>query len=207
MAKYTGPVCRQCRREGMKLFLKGDRCHTGKCAIDRYPAAPGQHGTSRRKPSGYSVQLREKQKVKRIYGVLESQFRIYFDKAENMKGASGENMLQLLERRLDNVVYRLGMADSRAQARQLVNHAHFNVNGKKVDIPSYSVQAGDVISVREGSTDIEMLKKLREGTTKLIPAWLELDSANLSGKVISLPQRSDIDMTIDELLIVELYSK
>lgn len=207
MARYTGSVCRQCRREGMKLFLKGDRCHSGKCAMERYPAAPGMHGQSRRKPSGYSVQLREKQKVKRIYGVLEAQFRIYFEKASNMKGATGENMLQLLERRLDNVVYRLGFADSRAQARQLVVHGHFAVNGKKVDIPSYSVDANDVISIRENSTDIEMFKKLREGTTRLIPAWLELDAANLSGKVVELPKRSDIDMSIDELLIVELYSK
>ncbi|MBS7262924.1 MAG: 30S ribosomal protein S4 [Eubacteriales bacterium] len=207
MARYTGSVCRQCRREGMKLFLKGDRCHSGKCAMERYPAAPGMHGTGRRKPSGYQVQLREKQKVKRIYGVLETQFRIYFEKAANMKGATGENMLQLLERRLDNVVYRLGFADSRAQARQLVNHGHFAVNGKKVDIPSYCVDAGDVITVRENSTDIEMFKKLREGTTRLIPAWLELDAANLSGKVVELPKRSDIDMSIDELLIVELYSK
>lgn len=207
MARYTGSVCRQCRREGTKLFLKGDRCHSGKCAMERYPVAPGMHGTSRRKPSGYSVQLREKQKVKRIYGVLETQFRRYFEKAANMKGATGENMLQLLERRLDNVVYRLGMADSRAQARQLVNHGHFAVNGKRVDIPSYSVSANDVISVRENHTDIEMFKKLREGTNHIVPGWLEFDAANLSGKVVELPKRSDIDMSIDELLIVELYSK
>ena len=207
MAKYTGPACRQCRREGVKLFGKGERCYTEKCALNRRTGAPGQHGAARKKIGEYGKQLREKQKAKRSYGLLEKQFRGYFKKAENMDGVVGENMLQLLERRLDNVVYRLGFADSRAQSRQVVNHGHVTVNGKKVNIPSFIVKAGDVIAIAEGSTSIEKFKALREGTAKAIPAWLELNSAELSGKVVELPKREDIDLSIEEHLIVELYSR
>lgn len=207
MARYTEAVCRQCRRENQKLFLKGDRCYTAKCPVTKKPGAPGQHGTGRRKTGEYGLQLREKQKAKRSYGVLERQFRIYFDKAERMKGATGENMLSLLERRLDNVTFRLGFGKSRAQSRQIVNHGHILVNGKRVNIPSFLVSAGDVISFRERSTEIEAVKALREGTGRLVPAWLELDSQNLTGKVLSLPKREEIDMAISEHMIVELYSK
>ncbi len=207
MARYTEAVCRLCRRENQKLFLKGDRCYSAKCPVVKRATAPGMHAKSRRKTSEYGLQLREKQKTKRTYGMLEKQFRSYFDKATNMKGAAGENMLQLLERRLDNVVYRLGFGDSRAQARQIVNHGHITVNGKKVNIPSFIVKAGDVIAVAEGSTSIEKFKAMREGTNKTIPAWLELNSAELSGKVVELPKREDLDLSIEEHLIVELYSK
>lgn len=209
MARYTDSVCRQCRREGAKLFLKGDRCYTDKCAWTKRHTPPGQHGQSRmKKSSEYGIQLREKQKVRRAYGVLEGQFRAYYDKAASMRGVTGENMLSLLERRLDNVVYRLGFGDSRAMARQLVNHGHIRVNGKKVDIPSFCVKPGQVISVRESSRDIPALKKLREeGMNRPIPQWLDVDVENLAGKVVQLPAREDIDFDIREHLIVEFYSR
>ncbi len=207
MARYTEAVCRLCRRENQKLFLKGDRCYSAKCPVVKRGTAPGQHAKSRRKTSEYGLQLREKQKARRTYGLLEKQFHSYFTKATNMKGAAGENMLQLLERRLDNVVYRLGFGDSRAQARQIVNHGHITVNGKKVNIPSFIVKAGDVIAIAENSTSIEKFKAMREGTNKTIPAWLELNCQDLSGKVVELPKREDIDLSIEEHLIVELYSR
>lgn len=208
MARYTEAVCRLCRREGVKLYLKGDRCYSDKCAVSRRPQAPGQHGGNRRKQSEYGIQLREKQKARRIYGVLENQFENYFRKAENMKGITGENLLQLLERRLDNVVYRLGFASSRPQARQIVRHGHITVNGKKVNIPSYLVEVGDVIAVKERSaSEIEHFKALREGTGKSVAQWLSVDYEKLEGKVEALPARSDIDYEIQEHLIVELYSK
>ncbi|MBC8531582.1 30S ribosomal protein S4 [Gehongia tenuis] len=207
MARYTGSVCRLCRREGAKLFLKGDRCYSQKCAFNKRPVPPGMHAQSRRKQSEYGIQLREKQKTRRIYGVLESQFRKYFEMAERMKGVTGENMLSLLERRLDNVVYRLGFADSRAQARQWVMHGHFTINGKKADIPSQLVEVDDVISIKDASKDMENFKALRENGSTSVPKWLDLDNANLAGKVLSLPQREDIDITIAEHLIVEFYSR
>ena len=207
MARYTEAVCRLCRRENQKLFLKGDRCYSAKCPVVKRGTAPGQHAKGRRKVSEYGLQLREKQKARRTYGILEKQFHGYFVKASNMKGASGENMLQLLERRLDNVVYRLGFGDSRAQARQIVNHGHITVNGRRVNIPSFIVKAGDVVAIAQGSTSIEKFKAMREGSTKTIPAWLVLNSAELSGKVVELPKREDIDLGIEEHLIVELYSK
>lgn len=208
MARYTGPVCRLCRREGAKLFLKGERCHSPKCSFTKRATPPGQHGSGRRgKMSEYGTQLREKQKVKRAYGVLESQFRKYFDMATKMKGKAGDNLLQLLERRLDNVVYRLGFGDSRAQARQIVLHGHIRVNGKKVDIPSYIVKEGDVISVAPKAASKEYFKYIREQGDNIAPQWLELDTAELKGKVVGLPDREDIDLTIEEHLIVELYSR
>ncbi len=207
MARYTDAVCRLCRRENQKLFLKGDRCYSAKCPVTKRGKTPGQHDKSRRKTSEYGLQLREKQKARRTYGILEKQFHGYFEKANNMKGATGENMLQLLERRLDNIVYRLGFGDSRAQARQIVTHGHITVNGKKVNIPSFIVKAGDVIAIAESSASIEKFKAMREGTNKTIPAWLELDAQNLCGKVVELPKREDIDLSIEEHLIVELYSK
>jgi len=208
LSKYIGPDCRLCRREGMKLFLKGDRCYTEKCAFAKRPYPPGQHGQERKKLSEYGMQLREKQKVKRIYGVLEAQFRRYFEMAEKMKGIAGENLLSLLERRLDNVVYRLGFASSRGEARVLVSHAHFKVNGKTVNIPSYLVEEGDVIEVKERSKSSPRFIEIKEKyAKKLSPKWLEKDAENLVGKVIALPTREDIDMPIKEHLIVELYSK
>ena len=209
MARYTDSVCRQCRREGIKLFLKGDRCYSAKCAITKRHTPPGQHGQSRaKKPSEYGLQLREKQKCRRAYGVLESQFRKYYDMAANMRGVTGDNMLSLLERRLDNVAFRLGFGNSRAMARQLVTHGHILVDGKKVDIPSYLVKPGQVISVRSKSRDMQHLKELREqGSKNTIPKWLELDAENLSGKVMALPQRDDIDLTLEEHLIVEFCSR
>ncbi|MEF9987945.1 MAG: 30S ribosomal protein S4 [Christensenella sp.] len=208
MARYTGPVCRLCRREGAKLFLKGDKCYSQKCAFTLRPTPPGQHGAGRRgKVSEYGTQLREKQKVKRAYGILESQFRKYFDIAEKMKGKAGENLLQLLERRLDNVCFRFGIGDSRAQSRQLVMHGHVLVNGKKVDIPSYLISAGDVITVASRSAAQEYFKALKEEGGKGVPKWLEFDVTTLTGKVTALPERDDIDLTIEEHLIVELYSK
>ena len=209
MARYTDSVCRQCRREGMKLFLKGDRCYTAKCAVTKRHTPPGQHGQARaKKMSEYGIQLREKQKCRRTYGVLESQFRKYYTMATNMRGVTGENMLGLLERGLDNVIYRLNLAGSRPQARQLVVHGHFRVDGKKVDIPSYLVKPGQIITVRERSRDMDYLKELREqGAAKPIPKWLDLDAANLTGKVVALPQRDDIDLTIEEHLIIEFYSR
>ena len=208
MARYTDSVCRLCRREGQKLFLKGDRCYSGKCAFDRRPVAPGQHGAGRRKASEYGMQLREKQRTRRAYGVLESQFRKYYERAVREKGITGDNMLRMLEQRLDNVVYRLGFGDSRPQARQFVTHGHILVNGKKVDIASYEVAVGDVITVKERSRGLERLKNLREsGLGRPVPKWLELDAANLTGKVVALPEREDIDLSIEEHFIVELYSR
>lgn len=209
MARYTDSVCRQCRREGEKLFLKGERCYSAKCAVVKRHTIPGQHGQGRqRKQSEYGIQLREKQKLRRAYGVLESQFRKYYEMAANMRGATGENMLTLLERRLDNVVYRLGLAESRPMARQMVNHGHILVDGKKVDIASYLVKPGQVITVKERSRDMQNLKDLREqGASKPIPKWLEMDANSLSGKVVAMPQRDDIDLTVEEHLIVEFYSR
>ena len=207
MARYTDSVCRQCRREGAKLFLKGDRCFGAKCAIVKRPTPPGQHGVSRKKQSQYGIQLREKQKARRAYGVLEGQFRGYFQQASRMKGVTGENLLMLLERRLDNVVYRVGMGDSRAHARQLVTHGHIRVNGKKVNIPSFRVKLNDEITIRSGSQSMENLKQLREEGNRMVPKWLSLDHENLVGKVIAMPQRDDIDLTIEEHQIVELYSR
>ena len=193
----------------MKLYLKGDRCSAEgkKCAFDRRPTPPGQHGLARHKNSEYAIQLREKQKVRRIYGVLEGQFHAYYEKAERMKGVTGENMLSLLERRLDNVVYRLGFASTRLQARQLVSHAHFTVNGKKVDIPSYIVKAGDVIQVRENKTKNAYFEQVKNSKAPNMPKWLEGDLEKLEGKVLELPKREDIDTQIAEHMIVELYSK
>ena len=209
MARYIGPVCRLCRREGMKLFLKGERCYTEKCAIEKRNLPPGQHAKARKaKLVGYGLQLREKQKVKRIYGVLENQFRRYFETAERTRGITGETLLQLLERRLDNVVYRLGLATSRPQARQLVRHGHFMVNGRKVDVPSYSVKAGDVISVKGPSAQAAVLAHaMEEVKGRGIPEWLQFDPANMSGRVMSLPTREQINLPVQEQLIVELYSK
>lgn len=208
MARYTGPVCRLCRREGAKLYLKGDRCYTGKCAIDRRGYAPGQHGQGRKKMSEYGIQLREKQKARRIYGILENQFRNYFEKAEAQKGVTGENLLRLLEKRLDNVVYRLGLAGSRVEARQLVRHGHFTVNGKKVNIPSYLTRVGEVVEVREKSRDLTRIKELAEqAARKTPPAWLEFNADQLAGKVVAVPSREEIDIPVEEHLIVELYSR
>jgi len=208
LARYTGPRCRLCRREGMKLFLKGERCYTDKCAFERRSYAPGQHGQARVKVSDYGIRLREKQRVRRIYGVQESQFRAYFQEADRQKGVTGTNLLRLLERRLDNVVYRLGFAVSRAQARQLVRHGHFLVNGRRVDIPSFLVKVGDEIQVREKSRDIQPIKEAMEAVArKGIPDWLELDADNFKGKVKALPERHHITMPIKEQFIVEFYSK
>ena len=208
MARYTGSVCRLCRREGQKLFLKGDKCYSQKCTFGLRPTPPGQHGQARqRKRSEYGVQLREKQKVRRAYGVMESQFERYFDKASNMKGVTGENLLQLLESRLDNVIYRLGLGSSRAQARQFVRHGHILVDGAKVDIPSYLVKPGQVITLRTRSKEQAHFKALREGTGRIIPKWLTLDAENLTATVAALPAREDIDLTIQEQLIVEFYSR
>ena len=206
MARYTDEQCRICRREGQKLFLKGTRCFTDKCSIARRNYAPGQHGQKRAKLSEYGTQLREKQKTKSYYGVGEKQFRGYFEMASNKKGVTGENLLQILESRLDNVVYRLGFGTSRAQARQFVNHGQFEVNGQKVDIPSYLVKAGDVITVRENKKDNVTIKANVENA-RPVPAWLELNNETLSGKVVRLASREDIDLPIEEHLIVELYSK
>ena len=209
MARYSGPVCRLCRREGMKLFLKGERCYTDKCAIEKRNFAPGQHGKTRKqKLAGYGVQLREKQKVKRIYGVLEDQFRRYFETADRTRGITGETLLQLLERRFDNVVYRLGLATSRAQARQLVRHGHFLINGKKVDIPSYSLRAGDLVAVRGSSQkNPTIAHAIEEVKGRGIPGWLTFDAGEQAGKILSLPTREQINLPVQEQLIVELYSK
>lgn len=206
MARYTGSTCRLCRREGLKLFLKGDRCYTDKCAFSRRGYAPGQHGQGRKKLSNYGLQLREKQKAKRIYGVLEGQFRKYYEKADRTRGITGENLLRLLEMRFDNVVYRLGYGQSRAEARQLVTHGHFLVNGKKVDIPSYKVSINDAISVCEKSKASEKFKIFAENP-KTLPAWLEGNIENFESKVVREPAREDIDVPVNETLIVELYSK
>ena len=209
MARYTGAVCRLCRREGQKLFLKGDRCYTGKCALERRAYAPGMHGNARNKKlSEYGIQLREKQKARRYYGISEKQFRHYFDLAEKRQGQAGENLLAILECRLDNVAYRLGFAMSRAEARQLVRHAHFTVNGKKVNIPSYQVKVGDVIELKDGSRSLDKFKgSLEANASRVIPKWLDFDQANKVAKVIAVPAREDIDLPIEEHLIVELYSK
>ena len=208
MARYTGPACKLCRREGTKLFLKGDRCLSGKCAIDRRNTAPGQHGAATKKLREYGMQLREKEKTKRYYGVLERQFVNYFEEADRQKGMTGENLICLLERRLDNVVYRMGMAASRKEARQLVLHGHFTLNGKNVNIPSLIVKAGDVISVKESSRASVKIKALAEDlATKSAPKWLDVDKNGLSVKVATLPARDDVDFDFNEQLIVELYSK
>ena len=208
MARYTEAVCRQCRREGQKLFLKGDRCYTDKCALSSRAYPPGQHGQGRSKNSEYGQQLREKQKAKRYYGVLESQFRSYFDMAERRQGQTGENLLSILECRLDNVVYRLGFAMSRAEARQMVSHGHFTVNGRKVNIPSYQVKPGMVITLKESSRGLEKIKaNIEANAFRPAPKWLEYDANNMIAKVIAVPARDDIDLPIEEHLIVELYSK
>lgn len=209
MARYTGPVCRLCRREDQKLFLKGDRCFSDKCAYERRQYPPGQHGQGRRRrPSDYGHQLREKQKVKRMYGLLEKQFRGYYYKATRQKGVTGENLLRLLERRLDNTVLRCGYAASHAEARQLVRHGHFLINGKKINIPSYLVNEGDVIEVREKSRKVQKIVDAQANLERSpLPTWIEIDKDNFKSKVINMPQRADIAADIDEQLIVELYSK
>jgi len=209
LARYRDAVCRLCRREGIKLFLKGQRCLTDKCAIERRNFAPGQHGKSRRpKLLGYGLQLREKQKVRRLYGILEDQFRAYFEKAARMKGITGENLLHLLEQRLDNAVYRLGLATSRAEARQLVRHGHIQVAGRKVNIPSYQVAPGQEIAVREKSRTAASIQRALDLTGgRAMPSWLEFDRAAMKGKIISIPKREDVNFPIQEQMIVELYSK
>ena len=208
MARYTGPVCRLCRRQGMKLFLKGERCFTPKCAVERRPTPPGDHGQRRRKISEYGEHLKEKQKVRAMYGVLERQFRKHFDAAKRQPGATGENLLRLLESRLDNVVYRLGFADNRSQARQIVTHGHITLNGRKTDIPSALVRQGDVVAVSPRAREKEYFKVVAETLEKKsVPRWLELDAAQLSGRVATPPSREDIESNINEQLIVEFYSR
>ena len=209
MARYIGPVCRLCRREGVKLFLKGDRCNTNKCALEKKNYAPGQHGQQqRRKLSNYGVQLREKQKLRRIYGLNEQQFLNYFTKAASQKGATGENFLVLLERRLDNVIFRLGLASSRSAARQIVRHGHVTIDGEKVNIPSYQVKVGQVVSLKDKSKAKQYFVDMAENAkNKTAPKWLEADYEKVGGKVVSLPAREDIDTQVDELLVVEFYSK
>lgn len=208
MARYTGPVCRLCRREGLKLYLKGDKCFTDKCPISRRNYAPGQHGQGRRvKMSNYGIQLREKQKVRRYYGVSEGKMRKYFAMADKMKGITGENLLKILELRLDNVVYRLGFAESRPEARQLVTHGHIKVNGGKVDIPSYMTSVGSVIEVKDKSKNSPKFKELIEKHQGNVKPWIQVDVENMQGNVVSEPTREDIDLPLEEHLIVELYSK
>jgi small subunit ribosomal protein S4 len=209
LARYTGPACRLCRREGVKLFLKGSRCFKDSCAIEKRNFAPGQHGKDRKsKVIGYGLQLREKQKAKRIYGLLENQFRNYFEKAERHKGITGENLLIMLERRLDNATYRLGFGSSRSQSRQLVLHGHVRVNNRKVNIPSFQVRPGDVITIKEKSRNIPTVTQSLEMVgSRGVPPWLELDGQNFTGKVLTLPKRDDIQLPVQERLIVELYSK
>jgi len=209
LARYKDPVCRLCRREGMKLYLKGERCQTDKCAIERRNFPPGDHGKDRRpRMLGYGLQLREKQKLRRVYGILESQFRRYFEKAAVRKGVTGQLLLQFLERRLDNVVYRMGLATSRPQARQFVRHGHFQVNGRKVNIPSFLVKPGDVVEVRQGSREMPALLANRQATShQTVPSWIDADRDNLSAKILSSPQRQEIALPIQEQLVVELYSK
>ena len=208
MARYTDSVCRLCRREGTKLFLKGEKCFSSKCAVSKRPTPPGQHGQARqRKPSEYGLQLREKQKARRAYGLLEGQFYRTYERASNMKGVTGENLLSLLERRLDNVIYRAGFAASRPQARQLVLHGHFQVNGKKVDIPSYEVDQNDVITVKVKSKEMELFKAAREGSSRVVPKWLTVNADELTATVSALPARDDIDFSIQENMIVEFYSR
>ena len=206
MARYTGPSCRLCRREGQKLFLKGERCYSGKCALEKRSYAPGQHGQGRKKSSDYGLQLREKQKAKRFYGLQETQFRNLFEKAAAKKGITGENLLIMLETRLDNVVFRMGLASSRKEARQLGTHGHFTVNGKKADIPSMQLKAGDVVAVKEKSTSSPKFKEIKEMTIST-PAWVTIDTQKLEGKVLAMPTREQIDTPVAEHLIVELYSK
>lgn len=208
MARYTGPACKLCRREGKKLFLKGDRCYTGKCALERRSYAPGQHGQNRKKTSEYGLQLRAKQSARRYYGVSEGQFHKYFLMAERKEGVTGTNLLQLCESRLDNIVYTAGFASSRAQARQLVNHAHFTVNGSKVDIPSYLVKVGDVIAVKDASKSTDEFKTLVESNaSRTVPKWIDADSAAMTAKVVAVPEREEIATPVEEHLIVEFYSK
>lgn len=209
MARYTGAVCRLCRREGQKLFLKGERCYTGKCAVSRRAYAPGQHGQARnKKASEYGKQLRTKQYAKRYYGVLEGQFYHYYEMATKMQGVTGENLLGLLESRLDNVIYRLGFASSRAEARQLVSQGHFTVNGRKVNIPSYLTKAGEVVAVKEASRSLGKLKAIIEASaSRPVPKWLDLNREGMEAKIVAFPAREDIDLPIEETLIVELYSK
>lgn len=208
MARYTEAVCKLCRREGQKLFLKGSRCYTDKCGITRRAYAPGQHGQGRKKTSEYGLQLRAKQMTKRFYGVLETQFRGYYDKATRKEGKTGDELLSILETRLDNVIYRIGWGSSRAEARQLVVHGHFTVNGKRVDIPSYLVKPGEVISIKDKSRQSDKIKAVVEANSAHpVPKWLDINRETLEGKVIALPSREDIDLAVDETLIVELYSK
>jgi len=208
LARYLGPSCRLCRREGLQLYLKGDRCYTDKCAIERRHYPPGQHGQRRAKLSDYGLQLREKQKVKRIYGVMEKQFRGYFEKAERQKGVTGTNLLIFLERRLDNIVYRLGFANSRAQARQLVRHNHVLINGRKVNLPSYLVKMGDTVQVTEKGRSLPLIQDALEAVARRgCPPWLEFNKEEAQGRVIMFPSREDITMPVQEHLIVELYSK
>ena len=208
MARYTGAVCKMCRREGKKLFLKGDRCYTGKCAFERRSYAPGQHGQNRKKNSEYGLQLRAKQQARRYYGIQEGQFHKYFIMAEKKTGVTGDNLLRICESRLDNVVYLLGWASSRAEARQLTIHAHFRVNGKKVDVPSYLLKAGDVVSIKDNSKDSVKVKEVLEANaSRPVPAWLDKDAENLSAKVAKLPDREEIAVPVEEHLIVEFYSK
>lgn len=210
MARYTGPACKLCRREGTKLYLKGERCSSDKCALSRRATAPGQHGAGngRRRPKEYSLQLREKQKAKRYYGILEKQFKNYFEKADRKEGQTGENLLTMIERRLDNVVYRMGVAESRREARQLVLHGHFTVNGKKVNIPSYEVKKGDVVALKDSSRKLEKFKMLIENiTARTVPAWMDVDKENIVATIKELPKREDVDFPFEEHLIVELYSK
>ncbi len=208
MARYTDSVCRMCRREGTKLFLKGEKCFSSKCAVQNRPTPPGQHGQARqRKASEYGLQLREKQKARRAYGLMEGQFKRTFVRATGMKGITGDNLLQLLELRLDNVVYRSGLASSRPQARQFVCHGLMTVNGKKVDIPSYTLKAGDVIGVRSTRKDMEHFKIVKEGVSRVIPKWITTDAENLTATVSALPQRDDVDLSLQENMIVEFYSR
>ena len=208
MARYTDASCRLCRREGQKLFLKGSRCYTDKCAVNRRTQAPGQHGAKKKKLSDYGIQLREKQKAKVFYGVLESQFRKYFEMASTQKGKTGENLLRILETRLDNIVYRMGLGTSRAEARQIVRHGHITVNGGKVNIPSYLVEKNDVIAVAEASQNDEKFKTIMEQTAgRTVPAWMEFNAEQKKATVVELPKREDIDLPVQEHLIVELYSK
>lgn len=208
MARYTEAVCKLCRREGEKLYLKGERCYTGKCSVGKRAYAPGQHGQARKKVSEYGIQLREKQKLRRIYGILERQFSGYFSLAERKKGITGENLLQILESRIDNVIYRLGLGASRKEARQLVRHGHFTVNGKKVNIPSFLVKPGEIIGVKEGSLESDKIKQnLEAAAGRSLPEWIEYDANNHSAKIKSLPTREQIDIPVQEHLIVELYSR
>jgi len=208
VARYTGAVCRLCRREGLKLFLKGERCYTDKCAIERRNYPPGQHGQARPKFSEYSIQLREKQKLRRIYGILEGQFRRYFQMADRAKGVTGETLLQLLERRMDNMVYRMGFATSRSEARQLVRHGHFSVNGRKVNVPSFLTKVGDVVTVTERSKKVVRIQEALDlAQRRGVPDWLEVSSEAFTGRVKSIPVRADLTMPINEKLVVELYSK